>query len=87
MCMVVIHPYILVSQLTKTKKKFLPKLHEKPYKARCIAYSSSCTTTELSKFLNPCLAAVKNMLSSTVKMYMRDPVKIFFGLLKIQVKF
>ena len=27
------------------------------------------------------------MLSSTVKKYMRDPVKIYFGLLKIQVKF
>ena len=26
-------------------------------------------------------------LSSTVKRYMRDPVKICFGLLKIQVKF
>ena len=27
------------------------------------------------------------MLSSTVKRYMRDPVKIYFGLLNIQVKF
>ena len=27
------------------------------------------------------------MLSSTVKRYMRDLVKIYFGLLKIQVKF
>ena len=27
------------------------------------------------------------MLSITVKWYMRDPVKIYFGLLKIQVKF
>ena len=27
------------------------------------------------------------MLSSTVKRYMRDPVKTYFGLLKIQVKF
>ena len=27
------------------------------------------------------------MLSSTMKKYMRDPVKIYFGLLKIQVKF
>ena len=34
-----------------------------------------------------CLTAVKNMLSSTVKRYMRDPVKTYFGLLKIQVKF
>ena len=28
---------------------WLPKLHTKPYKARFIANSSSCTTTELSK--------------------------------------
>ena len=30
---------------------WLPKLHNKPYKARFIANSSSCTTTELSKLL------------------------------------
>ena len=29
--------------------------------------------------LTLCLAAVKNMLSSTVKWYMRDPVKTYFG--------
>ena len=44
-------------------------------------------TTELSKLLTSCLATVKNMLSSIVKRYMRDPVKTYFGLLKIQVKF
>ena len=32
-------------------KYWLPKLHKRPYKARCIANSSSCTTTELSKLL------------------------------------
>ena len=66
---------------------WLPKLHKKPYKANFIANSSSCTTTELSKLLTSCLTAVKNMLSSIVKRYMRDPVKTYFGLLKIQVKF
>ena len=66
---------------------WLPKLHKKPYKARFIANSSSCTTTELSKLLTSCLTAVKNMLSNIVKRYMRDPVKTYFGLLKIQVKF
>ena len=50
MGMVVIQPYILVSNLKKTKKKFL-------------RYTG-------------CLTAVKNILSSTVKRYMRDPVKI-----------
>ena len=57
MPVVVIQPYILVSKQNKTKTKsfstlyWLPKLHTKPYKARCIANSSSCTTTELSKWL------------------------------------
>ena len=37
-------------------------------------------------FLTSCLTAVKNMLSSTVKRYMRDMVKTYFGLLKIQKK-
>ena len=91
MGMVVIQPYILVSKLKKTKTKFL----------RCSGYLSSIKTlvkqalllirvfmtTELSKLLTSCLTAVKNMLSSTEKMYMRDPGKICFGLLKNQVKF
>ena len=81
--------YILVSKLKKTKTKFLRctgYLNSiKPYKARCFA--SSCTTTEDSRLLTSCLTAVKNMLLITVKRYMRDPVKIYFGLLKIQVKF
>ena len=38
---------------------WLPKLHKNPYKARFIAKSSSCTTTELSKLLTSCLTAVK----------------------------
>ena len=38
---------------------WLPKLHKRPYKARFIANSSSCTTTELSKLLTSCLTAVK----------------------------
>ena len=66
---------------------WLPKLHKKSYKARFIANSSSCTKTELSKLLTSCLTTVKNMLSNIVKRYMRDQVKIYFGLLKIQVKF
>ena len=39
---------------------WLPKLHERPYKARFIANSSSCTTTELSKLLTSCLTAIKS---------------------------
>ena len=92
MGMVVIQPYILVPKLKKTKTKFLRctgylNSIKNPYKARFVANSSSCTTTKLSKLLTSCLTAVKNMLSSTMKRYMRDPVKIYFGLLKIYVKF
>ena len=63
---------------------WLPKLHKKPYKARFIANSSSCTTRKLSKLLTSCLTAVKNMLSNIVKRYTRDPVKTCFGLLKFR---
>ena len=38
---------------------WLHKLHKRLYKARFIANSNSCTTTELSKLLNYCLTAVK----------------------------
>ena len=52
MGMVVIQPYILVSKLKKIKTKFLSctgylNSIKKPYKARFIANSSSCTTKEL----------------------------------------
>ena len=91
MDMVVIEPYMLVSKRKKIKAKFLRctiYLNSiKTYKARFIANSSSCTITELSKLLTSCLTAVKNMLSSTVKRYMRDLVKAYFGLFEIQVKF
>ena len=38
---------------------WLPTLHKRPYKARFIANSSSCTTTELSKLLTSYLTAIK----------------------------
>ena len=38
---------------------WLPGLHGEPYKAGFIANSGSCATTELSKLLTLCLAAVK----------------------------
>ena len=91
MGMVVLQPYILVSKLKKIKTKFLLRTGNlnsiKTCKARFIANSSSCTKTELSKLLTTCLTAVKNTVSSTVKRYMKDPLKTYFGLLKIQVKF
>ena len=40
---------------------WLHKPHKRPYKLRFIAYSSACTTTELSIFLTSCLTAIKTM--------------------------
>ena len=86
MGMVVIQPYISVSKLKTIKTKFLRctgYLNSiKSYKARFIANSSSCTTLELFKLLTSCLTAVKNMLSSIVKRYMRDLVKNLFWSIK-----
>ena len=48
------------------KMYWLTKLHKRPYKARFIANSSSCTTTELSKLLTSCLTAIK---ANVIKYY------------------
>ena len=50
---------ITESQETLPTFNWLPKLHKRPYKARFIANSSSCTTTSLSKVLTSCLTAIK----------------------------
>ena len=90
--MVVIQPYILVSKLKKIKTKFL----------RCTGYLNSMKNhikqdlllilvharqQNFLNFLTSCLTAVKNLLSNIMKRYMRDPVKTYFGQLKIQVNF
>ena len=41
---------------------WLPKLHKRPYKARFILNSCSCTTIELSKLLTSCLTAFKSLV-------------------------
>ena len=67
---------------------WLPKLHKRPYKLRVIAYSSACTTTELSFLLTSCLTAIKNhVIKYCIKLFMNEMVKIYFGLLEKQVKF
>ena len=51
---------------------WLPKLHTKPYKARFIANSSSCTTTELSKLLTSRLTTIKKpVIKYCEKVYKR----------------
>ena len=61
---------------------WLPKLHKRPYKSRFIANSSSCTPTELSILLTSCPMSI-----NIAQQFMKGMVKIYFGLLKIQVKF
>ena len=66
---------------------WLPKLHKRPYNARFIANSSSCTTTELSKLLTSCLTAVKNhVIRYCEKVYKRSG-KNLFGQLEILVRY
>ena len=58
---------------------WLPKLHKQPYKARFIANSSSCTTTELSKLLTSCLTTIKNhVIKYCEKVYKRSGKNLFW---------
>ena len=60
---------------------WLPKLHKRPYKARFIANSSSCTTTVLSKLLTSCLIAVKNHVTRYCeKVYERSDKNLFWSI-------
>ena len=60
---------------------WLPKLHKKPYKARFIANSSSCTTTELSILLTPCLTTIKNhVIEYCEKVYERFRKNLFWSI-------
>ena len=55
--------------------------HKRPYKARFIANSSSCTTTELSKLLTSCLTAVKNhVIRYCEKVYERSGKNLFWSI-------
>ena len=60
---------------------WLPKLHKKPYEARFIANSRSCTTTELSKLLTSCLTAVKkHVIKYCEKVYERSGKNLFWSI-------
>ena len=61
----------------------LPKLHKQPYKARFIANSRSCTTTELSKLLTSCLITIKNHVIKYCEKVCERSGMIFFGQSKI----
>ena len=66
---------------------WLNKLRKWSYKSRFTADSSSCTTTELSILLPPCLTAIQTMSLDIAQKFMKGMVKKYFGLLNIQVKF
>ena len=66
---------------------WLSKLHKRPYKARFIANSSSCTTTVLSKLLTSCLTAVKNIELDTMLLLTKGTELTIFGQLKILMMF
>ena len=61
---------------------WLPKLHKRPYKARFIANSSSCTSTSLSKVLISFLTAIKNHLIKYCekKTYERERINYFWSI-------
>ena len=57
------------------------KLHKKPYKARFIANSSSCTTTELSKLLTSCLTTIKiYVIKYCEKVYEKSGKNLFWSI-------
>ena len=70
-----------------TCRKLKPSGDPTGFISRFIANSSTCTTTELSILLTSCLTALKSMSLNIAQQFMKEMVKIYFGLLKIQVKF
>ena len=59
---------------------WLPKLHKKPYKAKFIANSSSCTTTELSKLIIRVLQLLKHVTKYCEKVYERSGKNLFWSI-------
>ena len=59
---------------------WLPKLHKRPYKARFIANSSSCTTTKLSTLCTSCLNAIKSKVIKYCETVYERSGKICSGL-------
>ena len=60
---------------------WLHKLHKRPYKSRCIANSSPCTTTKLSFHLTFCLTAIKNhVIKYCTAVYERNDKQLFWSI-------
>ena len=77
----------MISRRTLEAVDSLPKLHKRPYKARFIANSSSCTTTELSKLLTSCLTAIKAKVIKYCETVYERSGKNMSWPIKILVKF
>ena len=59
---------------------WIPKLHKNPYKARFIANSSACTTTNISILLTSCLSAIKeHVIRYCSKVFERSGVNLFWS--------
>ena len=61
---------------------WLPKLHKRPYKARFIDNSRSCTTTVLSTLLTSCFTAIKNIGLDSMILFTKGTELTIFGHLK-----
>ena len=71
--------------LMRTKRGFVPSIGylncQKTYKARFIANSSSCTTTELSKLLISCLTTIiKYIIKYCENVYETSGKKFFWSI-------
>ena len=66
---------------------WLAKLHKRPYKARFIANSSFCTTTELCKLLTSCLTAVKSRVIRYYETAFERSRKNMFWSIKILARY
>ena len=76
------HSIDITSKFAAIKEpSVLKNLHQRPYKARFIANSSSCTTTVLSKLLTSCLTAVKKHgIRYYDTVYERDGINYFWSI-------
>ena len=60
---------------------WIPKLHKKPYKARFISNSRSCTTTNISILLTSCLAKIKDHVELYCdKAYQNSGINLFWSI-------
>lgn len=60
---------------------WIPKLHKSPYKARFIANSTSCTTTNLSILLTSCLTKIKEHVERYAdKTFQNSGINLFWSI-------